>query len=96
VRTETIRVLSAPRGTSAPAAEARETPDPDAPRVVPLDHLAGPEAQAPETPPHPIPPEAASLVDPDRPAMNCLRCDARNPTYFRHCFNCGARLAQAE
>jgi excisionase family DNA binding protein len=52
-------------------------------------------SDAPDTQPAPIPPEAASLVDPDQPAMICRRCDARNPTYFRYCFNCGASLQPA-
>jgi excisionase family DNA binding protein len=53
-------------------------------------------ADVAESAPAPAPPEAAGLVDPDKPALRCLRCDAHNPTYFHYCFNCGVLLRPAD
>lgn len=49
---------------------------------------------APDEPPPPVPPEAASLVPEDQPAIVCETCSARSPAYFRFCFHCGRRLKQ--
>ena len=46
------------------------------------------EGQAPPPPPE----EAATLVAESEQVRICVRCDARNPLYFRYCFNCGTRL----
>jgi ATP-dependent Clp protease ATP-binding subunit ClpC len=46
---------------------------------------------APVGPP-PIPAEAASLVAKDTPVRVCNYCNARCPTYFHYCFNCGCVL----
>ncbi len=57
----------------------------------------GPETQA-TFPPAPqatfptVPAEAASLVVEGEPALTCSYCGARNPVYFRYCFNCGQKL----
>ncbi len=40
------------------------------------------------------PPESASLVGEGQDALVCDHCGARNPTYFRHCFNCGILLVE--
>ena len=53
-----------------------------------------PEAQ-PRAWTQPVPPEAAALVGSDEPAQTCARCTARNPLYFRYCFNCGTQLMKA-
>ena len=53
-----------------------------------------PNAQ-PRVWPPPVPPEAAALVGSGEPAQTCVRCTARNPLYFRYCFNCGAQLMTA-
>ncbi len=39
-----------------------------------------------------LPHEAAQLVPEDQPALLCQQCQARVPTYFRYCFNCGYKL----
>ncbi len=40
----------------------------------------------------PVPPEAASLITEGEHALICSVCQARSPTYFRYCFNCGQAL----
>lgn len=42
--------------------------------------------------PPPIPTEAAALLGEGEQALVCSACEARNPRYFRYCFNCGQRL----
>lgn len=44
-----------------------------------------------DTPPS-IPTEARSLVVEGQPSTVCVWCNARSPSYFRHCFNCGLHL----
>ncbi|MGB8348451.1 MAG: Clp protease N-terminal domain-containing protein [Ktedonobacteraceae bacterium] len=39
------------------------------------------------------PPEAETLLKEGEQGQTCPRCSAQNPIYFRHCFNCGNRLA---
>lgn len=39
-----------------------------------------------------VPAEAASLLKEGEEAIICSRCEARNPKYFRYCFNCGVRF----
>jgi excisionase family DNA binding protein len=39
------------------------------------------------------PPEAETLLKEGEESQICSRCNAQNPAYFRHCFNCGNRLA---
>jgi ATP-dependent Clp protease ATP-binding subunit ClpA len=42
-----------------------------------------------------VPTEASTLLGPDEQAQVCAQCAARNPFYFRYCFNCGALLTPA-
>jgi excisionase family DNA binding protein len=42
----------------------------------------------------PVPAEAASLLPDDQQGTTCSICDARSPSYFRFCFNCGAALPE--
>jgi len=42
-----------------------------------------------------IPEEASVLVPEGTEARDCVICSARNPLYFRFCFNCGRQLAGA-
>ncbi|GCF10043.1 hypothetical protein KDI_36070 [Dictyobacter arantiisoli] len=37
----------------------------------------------------PIPEEASLLLGEHEKALTCPVCDARCPTYFHYCFNCG-------
>jgi len=40
-----------------------------------------------------VPPEAETLLKEGEESQTCSHCSAQNPMYFRHCFNCGNRLA---
>ncbi|SRR5579884_1523128 len=42
----------------------------------------------------PVPEEASALVSEGEQGLLCNNCGARNPGYFRHCFNCGLSLSQ--
>jgi excisionase family DNA binding protein len=46
-----------------------------------------------DEPAPPVSAEADALLRPDEQGLPCDRCTARNPAYFRYCFNCGERLA---
>jgi len=50
--------------------------------------------QEPATTPLPeIPEQAATLLKENEPGVECRRCGARCPEYFRYCFHCGSKLS---
>jgi excisionase family DNA binding protein len=52
------------------------------------------QEEAPATPP--VPAEAIELLAEEEQGLTCTNCDARNPGYFRYCFNCGQMLARED
>ncbi len=43
-----------------------------------------------------VPAEATTLVAEDEQGLTCPRCQAKSPTYFHYCFNCGHQYIQKE
>ena len=41
-----------------------------------------------------IPEQAASLLDENEQGVECSRCGARSPHYFRYCFHCGLKFPE--
>jgi ribosomal protein L40E len=40
-----------------------------------------------------IPEQAATLLRENEPGVECRRCGARSPKYFRYCFHCGLKFS---
>lgn len=40
-----------------------------------------------------IPEQAATLLNENEPGVECRRCGARSPEYFRYCFHCGLKFS---
>lgn len=50
------------------------------------------QEEAPAAPP--VPAEATELLAAEELGLTCANCGARNPDYFRYCFNCGQGLVR--